>query len=177
MGPIGFAALVGCRARDWPAAMWGRDEASSFRARLAQDWGARYVSAEQCAFDLEHVERDGYDLILECTGSDDVMVRASQALRSRGVLVWLGSARRPHPKLQNVEAMMRSGLLRNHVHIGCVNAAPRDFESALRHLANLLPTHLRLLSALITHRVSPDEALWHYEHRMPQGIKTVVVFE
>jgi hypothetical protein len=72
---------------------------------------------------------------------------------------------------------MRSALLRNHVHLGTVNAAPRDFESALAHLARLLATHRRELTALITHRVPPGEALWHYEHRVPQGIKTVVVYE
>lgn len=177
MGPIGFAALVGCRARGWPATMWGRDQDTTFRAQLALAWGADYVSADRFAFSPTDVERDGFDLILECTGSDDVMVRSSQALRSRGVLVWLGSARRPQPHVHNVELMMRSGLLRNHVHIGTVNAAPRDFESALAHLARLLETHRRELAALITHRVSPDESLWHYEHRVPQGIKTVVVFE
>src|SRR5205823_2598933 len=94
MGPIGFAALVGCRARGWPATMWGRDSATTFRAQLAAAWGADYASAEQDSFSVGNVERDGFDLILECTGSDDVMVRSSQALRSRGAMVWLGSARR-----------------------------------------------------------------------------------
>lgn len=177
MGPIGFAALVGCQARAWPATMWGRDDADTFRAQLAVAWGASYASEKSDSLFPADVERDGFDLILECTGSDDVMVRSAQALRSRGVMIWLGSARRPQPHLHNVEALMRSGLLRNHVHIGCVNAAPRDFESALAHLAKLLATHRQELAALITHRVPPAEALWHFEHRVPQGIKTVVMFE
>jgi threonine dehydrogenase-like Zn-dependent dehydrogenase len=177
MGPIGFAALVGCRAREWPATMWGRDDRGTFRAQLAEAWGARYVAESSGALFPKNVEQDGFDLILECTGSDDVMVRSAQALRSRGVMIWLGSARRPEPRQHNVEALMRSGLLRNHLHIGSVNAAPRDFESALAHLARLLTTHRREVAALITHRVAPSEALWHYENRVPQGIKTVVMFE
>jgi hypothetical protein len=56
-----------------------------------------------------------------------------------------------------------------------VNAAPRDFHDALKHLDQLRLQCPEALSALITARVSPDEALWHYEHRQPQGIKTVVV--
>lgn len=177
MGPIGFAALVGCKARQWPATMWGRDEPGTFRAQLAGDWGAGYVSEKSGGLMPADVERDGFDLILECTGSDEVMMYAAQALRARGVMVWLGSARRPRPRLHNVEALMRNGLLRNHIHIGTVNAAPRDFESALSHLAKLIDSHRRELAALITHRVPPAKALWHYEHRVPQGIKTVVMFE
>ena len=32
------------------------------------------------------------------------------------------------------------------------------------------------LQSLITARVSQSESLWHYEHRQPQGIKTVVEY-
>lgn len=177
MGPIGFAALVGCQARGWPATMWGRDEAGTFRAQLAEAWGAQYTSDKSGTLLAADIERDGFDLILECTGSDEVMMYSAQSLRARGVMVWLGSARRPHPRMHNVEALMRNGLLRNHIHIGTVNSAPRDFESALSHLATLLATHRRELLALITHRVPPADALWHYEQRVPQGIKTVVMFE
>ena len=35
----------------------------------------------------------------------------------------------------------------------------------------------KLLDRLITARVPPQDALWHYEHRQPQGIKTVVEFD
>jgi threonine dehydrogenase-like Zn-dependent dehydrogenase len=156
--------------------MYGRDPHDSFRARLAQSLGARYLPESVANFAPADVEQEGYDLILECTGSDEVMVRVSQALASRGVLVWLGSSRRPKPMSLNVAQVMRHGVLRNHVHIGCVNAAPRDFVDALAHLDQLRCTHAAALSALITARVSPQDALWHYEHRQPQGIKTVVEF-
>lgn len=33
------------------------------------------------------------------------------------------------------------------------------------------------VAALITRRVRGEEALWHYEHREPQGIKTVVMYD
>jgi hypothetical protein len=73
--------------------------------------------------------------------------------------------------------MIRDGLLRNHVHIGCVNSAPRDFQNALTHLTQLAADRRDALAALITCRVRPEESLWHYEHRQPQGIKTVVMYE
>jgi len=71
---------------------------------------------------------------------------------------------------------MRDSLLRNHLHLGSVNAAPRDFRDALAHLAQLKRNHARDLAALITARVRLENSLWHYEHRQPQGIKTVIEF-
>jgi threonine dehydrogenase-like Zn-dependent dehydrogenase len=177
MGPIGFAAVMAAVARGWPVSMYGRDEPDSFRAKLAKELGATYVPAEKVTWEPADAERDGFDLCLECTGSDEVMLSAAGTLRSCGIMVWLGSTRLPQTASRNVEKLMRDGLIRNHLHIGTVNAAPRDFHDALSHLAQLEKTHARQLASLFTARVKLEESLWHYEHRQPQGIKTVVMME
>jgi glucose 1-dehydrogenase len=177
MGPIGFAAVLAAVARGWPVNMYGRDEPDSFRARLATELGATYILAEQVTWEPADAERDGFDLCLECTGSDEVMLAAAGTLRSCGIMVWLGSTRLPQLASRNVEKLMRDGLIRNHLHIGTVNAAPRDFHDALSHLAQLQKTHARQLASLFTARVKLEESLWHYEHRQAQGIKTVVMVE
>jgi hypothetical protein len=71
---------------------------------------------------------------------------------------------------------MRIGILRNHIHLGCVNAAPRDFEQALRDLEQAWRTHGSQLASFITARVTPAESLWHFSNRQRQGIKTVLMF-
>lgn len=177
MGPIGFAAVLAAVARGWPVSMVGRDEPDSFRAKLASEFGATYFPIERMSWDPADVERDGFDLCLECTGSDDLMLAAAGVLRSCGIMVWLGSTRLPQPASRNVAKLMRDGLIRNHLHIGTVNAAPRDFRDALSHLAQLRQTYAKQLASLITARVKLPESLWHYEHRQPQGIKTVVMME
>lgn len=176
MGPIGFAAVVACVARGWPVTMFGRDPDDSFRARLVQDFGAQYVAQERIELEPPDVEASGVDLVLECTGSDEVMLAVCPLLRSCGIMVWLGSTRLPRPKSHNVEKLMRDGLIRNHLHVGCVNAAPRDFKDALAHLAQLKSSYVKQLAALITARVRLEDSLWHYEHRQPQGIKTVIEY-
>jgi threonine dehydrogenase-like Zn-dependent dehydrogenase len=181
LGPIAFAAVLAARARNWPVTLAGRDPPETFRAGLVRRLGGEYLSAQNGALELADApgfgsERDGFDLLLECTGSDAWTLAASAALRSCGVSVWLGSSRTPEPHLLNIERLMRDSLLRNHLHVGCVNAAPRDFHDALDHLAQLdqmYPTELR---ALITARVRPADALPHYLERQPQGIKAVVVY-
>lgn len=176
MGPIGFAAVIACAARGWQVTMYGRDTEGTFRARLVREFGADYVPQERIDLEPRDVDAAGFDLVFECTGSDEVMLATSQLLRSCGIMVWLGSTRLPRPKSHNVEKLMRDGLIRNHLHVGCVNAAPRDFRDALAHLAQLKPHYAQQLAALITARVRLEDSLWHYEHRQPQGIKTVIEY-
>jgi threonine dehydrogenase-like Zn-dependent dehydrogenase len=176
LGPIAFAAVLGTVSRGWPTTMYGRDSADKFRPWLATSLGARYLQDSEANFTPRDVEADGYDLILECTGSEEVLVASARALAARGVAVWLGSTRRPQPKLLNVAQMMRDAVLRNHVHVGSVNAAARDFDSALECLQWWRTKNPRSLNSLITARVNQQEALWHYEHRPPQGIKTVIEY-
>jgi threonine dehydrogenase-like Zn-dependent dehydrogenase len=177
LGPIAFAAVLACLARAWPVTVVGRDAADSFRAQLGQQFGADYIPQHQADFAPPDIERDGYDLLLECTGSDNVLVAAAQAVRALGIVVWLGSTRVPEKKTLAVARLMRDGILRNQLHLGTVNSAVRDFRDALAHLAQLSATHARELAALFTARVGLREALRHYEERQPQGIKTVVVHE
>lgn len=176
LGPIAFGALIGCLARGWPTTVYGRDEESTFRARMVVELGGEYLPAPRANFEPADVEAEGYDLLLECTGDDELAVRAAAIVAARGAIAWLGSTRRPKPVEINVARMMRDSLLRNHLILGCVNAAARDFSDALAHLEHFHRRKREVLARLITSRVSQDEALWHYEHRTPQGIKTVVEF-
>jgi threonine dehydrogenase-like Zn-dependent dehydrogenase len=174
LGPIGMAALLACRVRNWPTAVYGRDAADSPRAELVRAFSGAYLQADQEQFELTNVERDGYDLLLECTGSDDVLLGASRALASCGVAVWLGSTRTPCPAVHDVTRLMRESLIRNHLHIGCVNAALRDFQRALVDLAECQRRWPGLAARLITDRVGQRDALPHYVGRVKHGIKTVV---
>jgi threonine dehydrogenase-like Zn-dependent dehydrogenase len=176
-GPIGFAAVLCCVVRGWPTTIYGRDERGQFRPRLAERLGARYLPADEANWDSMDVERDGFDLVLECTGQDEVIVASSAALASCGVMCWLGSSRRPGPRTVNLPGMVRWGLLRNHVHVGIVNSAPRDFAEALRILGILNRSHKDALSAMVTARVPLAEAPRHFASRQPQGIKAVVVYD
>lgn len=169
LGPIAFAGVIAAVARGWPTTIAGRDAADSSRAQLAQRLGAKYVSIDALP--------TACDLILECTGSDEVLLAASDTLAPRGVAAWLGSTRSPTPSPLNVAHFMRNGLIRNHIHIGSVNAAPRDFVDSLQHLAEFQASQPRDLAGLFTSRVSFDDALTHFTERTPQGIKVVVAYD
>ena len=102
------------------------------------------------------------------------MLDAAGLMRSCGIMVWLGSTRVPEPATLNVAELMRRSLLCNHLFVGTVNAAPRDFIDALSHLAQMKRTHAAALSGLLTAHVSMPDSLPHYTERVSQAIKTVI---
>lgn len=181
MGPIGFAAVLAARARGWPTTLYGRDADDSPRVATARLFGAEYLSESQARFtrfagDHEAAQAEGYDLLLECTGSESVLVDAAAAVAPGGVLVWLGSLRTTQPRELQVARMMRDSLLRNHLHLGCVNAAPRDFRDALWHVQWWSERAPKALNSLVTQRVAPRESLPFYQRRPPHSIKSILDF-
>ena len=70
--------------------------------------------------------------------------------------------------------MMRLGVIRNHLHLGSVNAARRDIDDALQRLEQFQGSHPSPLKSLITKRVAPNDSLGDFVKREPQGIKVVL---
>jgi len=176
MGPIGFAAIIAAVCRGWPVAMYGRDANDSARATLAKRLGAEYLPASTAPLAGDGSFRNGYDFILECTGAEQIMIEATEVLNARGVMAWLGADRTPRPMSLNVASAMRRGVIGNHLHLGSVNAAARDFHDALAHLRQMKSTHPQETAELITDRTSFDDALPHYTKRDKQGVKVVVEY-
>jgi threonine dehydrogenase-like Zn-dependent dehydrogenase len=176
LGPIAFAAVIACVCRKWPITVWGRDDSQTFRAELVARFGGTYLPAERADLDALDPERDGFDLVLECTGSEEVVLKCAATMAACGIMVWLGSSRIPKAEPLNVARFIREGLVRNHIFIGSVNSALRDFEAAIAHLTELQQHKPELLDALVTSRVSADDALWHFAHRTSQGIKAVIEY-
>jgi len=177
MGPIALAAIIASISRGWPTTVLGRDETDTFRAQLVGELGARYLPKTAAQFDDMDVEQDGFDLVLECTGSEEVILSTARSMASCAVMVWLGSQRVHEVGQYDLARLIRDGLLRNQIFLGSVNAAVRDFYDAMRNLQTMHALRPKAVEAIITARVPPEEALWHFENRQPQGIKTVVEYD
>ena len=174
LGPIAFAAMLCCGRRGWQTTVYGRDPDDSTRAELARVFGARYRRDTTWVTEPDDLERDGYDLILECTGSDEVLALTSLSLASCGAAVWLGSSRQARPRHLNLAAVMRNAVIGNHLHLGSVNASLRDFHGALETLAWVHQEHAAESTRIFTSTVEPDQSLPHFHARVAQGIKTVI---
>ena len=177
-GPIAFAALIACSARGWPVTMMGRDRGTTCRISLASNLGAEsYVPLEEADLNLANHQRDGYDLLLESTGSDEVLLESSLAVAPRGVAVWLGASREPRSRPHNVSRLMRHAILRNHLHLGTVNSAERDFQDALQHLRQLRQRLPEVVSRIVTDKVGLDWSLVEFTGRQVQSVKVVVSYD
>lgn len=175
LGPIAFAALLCALHRRYPTTVYGRDPIEAFRPQLAAKLGGQYVPDTQWR-ELEDVERDGWDLLIECTGDAEVLVRTCAALASCGVAVWLGSSRTRRGRHCDLDLLMRMAVIRNHLHLGSVNAAPADFRAASILLEQWYREFPGEIVQLFTHQVDMEGAVEHLRCRKPGSIKTVVVY-
>ena len=178
-GPIAMAAVLTVRSRGWECVMLGREGPEEPRALLAADLGADYQPLSDWV--QEHheynsaAETRGFDLILECTGSERVMVNVASWLRALGTMVWVGAPWVPEKTSLPVGAMMRDAILRNQLFLGTVNSASTDFEAAFETLYWYVGQGIST-ERLITERTTLEKSLPLYMTRPGNGIKSVVTF-
>ena len=178
-GPIAMAAVLTVRSRGWECVMLGRDGPAAPRATLAADLGVDYQPLSDWV--QEHhdynpeAETRGFDLILECTGSEQVMVNVATWLRALGTMVWVGAPWGPEKTRLPIGAMMRDAILRNQLFLGTVNSARIDFEAAFETLHWFLEQGVST-ERLITERTTLEESLPLYKKRPRHSVKSVVIF-
>lgn len=175
LGPIAFAALLHSVHFRFLTTVYGRDSHTAFRPQLVEKLGGRYL-CDTCWQELQDVERDGWDLLIECTGDAEVLIRTTQALASCGVAVWLGSSRTRRGRNCDLDLLMRVAVIRNHLHLGSVNAAPADFQAASDLLTLWHQRCPHQLNQLFTDQVDLQGAMEHLRRRRPGSVKTVVVY-
>jgi threonine dehydrogenase-like Zn-dependent dehydrogenase len=178
-GPIAVAGVLSARSRGWDCVVVGRDEPKTPRAELMASLGADYQKWSD--WELGHhdynpaAEERGFDLILECTGSEQAMFQIAPWLRALGVMVWVGAPWEPTPQPFVLGALMRDAILRNQIFLGTVNSAEQDFRSAFKALS-WLKNQGTDINRVITERMNLEESLPFYCERPPQSIKSVVTF-
>jgi threonine dehydrogenase-like Zn-dependent dehydrogenase len=149
-GPIGLLGAAALRVRGLRTLVIGREEATDQRARIAQQLGAEYISvANRTIFDV--VKEIGQpDIILEATGSSQVVFDAMQILDRNGVLCLLSvtSGDRTLPVPANL--INQQLVLGNQVVFGSVNANPRHFDAGVKDLVAVQKKWPGVLQQLLT---------------------------
>lgn len=131
-GPIGLLAAAALRARGLRTVVVGREAPDDPRARVAAALGAEYrPAATRTLHDI--VQESGEpELVVEATGSSQVVFDAMQILDRNGVLCLLsvtsGSTLRPEP----TDAINQRIVLGNQIVFGSVNAHARHFAAGIR---------------------------------------------
>ena len=165
-GPIGLLSTMVLRLMGLSTVTVATRPPDSLKARLVRDLGGTYVDAA-----LTSVE-GSFDIVVEATGSPQIMVDGLRHLAPNGVMVLLG-VYPPGGSISNLGDLMTDSVLNNKVIVGSVNAGIRHFEMGLRHMADAKDRFGDWLSRLITKRATLDnyQEAYSWTH---EDVKTVL---
>jgi glucose 1-dehydrogenase len=171
-GPIGLLGamkLVHGKLGTW---VYSLDEADSPNVRIVSAIGARFVSsAEHGPADLAKMVGN-ISLVYEATGVAKVSLEVLSVLGVNGVFIFTGVPGVKAPIEFDAERIMRNLVLNNQVLCGTVNAGRASFEEGVQDLASFMRRFPDAVRALITARVTLDNARDTVLSR--GGIKSVI---
>ena len=178
LGPIGFTAGLISLAHQFDTTIVGRRDEKDYQVQLAQSLGIDYLDSRKIDFKDFQSRDKNFDLIIECTGNDQLTYAVTDALGDRGIMVITGSERHGWtPMTVDFGYLMRRLLMYNQVLIGIVNSAdPRDFKAAFNHMRWIQRHHPAALSDLITLRVPLRNFHDAYAPRQHESIKTIIEY-
>ena len=164
-GPIGLlAALIGRQLGDEVHVL---DRATAGpKPELVEQLGATYHTGPIGDIGLQP------DVVVECTGSGDMVLQATQSVGPGGIICLTGvggAAATPSDRFVGLATEM---VLKNLVVFGTVNANRRHYYRAAKVLAAADP---EWLARLITRTVAPDDFADALRRR-PDDIKVVLEF-
>jgi len=162
-GPVGLmAALMGVQ-RGLEVHLLDHNDQGA-KPRLSRALGAQYT------IDFPSLE---FDLVIECTGSAEIVAQALQRSAPGGIVCLTGLSGSRHGPSIDIAALNQSMVLENRVLFGTVNANLRHYRAAADALAQ---AERAWLEQIITRRVALRQWQEAYEKRRGD-VKTVLLFE
>jgi threonine dehydrogenase-like Zn-dependent dehydrogenase len=172
-GPVGLLGAMLFRSAGFATTLYSRAEAPNDASRLAESFGASYISSSSVKVD-EMAEQVGpIDLIYEATGAPNFAFDVLRVLGANGVYIFTGVPPRTKKGELDTADLMRDLVLYNQVVLGTVNASRKNYETAIENLGELSRRWPDAIRELITGRFPLDA----YEHLLveePGGIKNVI---
>ena len=154
-GPLGLLATMALRVRGLEVITFARPRLPNLNGELAQQIGARYVSAQDSDLKAVAASMENVDLIVEATGYSPLVFEALERLGRNGVLVLTGIAGGDRTAdAVHADHILQGVVLGNKVVVGSVNAARVDFEQGVLDLVMAEALWPGWLGRLLTHRVS-----------------------
>ncbi|GGI45739.1 glucose dehydrogenase [Paenibacillus marchantiophytorum] len=160
-GPLGLLAAITCRLLGLEVLVWSMSPQDSLQAQLVKDIGGSYQqagAAGSAATLTAYAESIGkpLDFILECTGYSPLAFEAMSILAPNGVLALLGVTPADRQLEISSDMLNQSMVLENKCVLGSVNAARKDFETAIYRLQQMEKQYPGWLNRLVTNRMDLD---------------------
>jgi glucose 1-dehydrogenase len=171
-GPIGLLGAMKLVNGGFHTWVYSRDNADSPNVGIVSAIGARFVSsAEHSPSELAKMVGN-ISVVYEATGAAKVSFDVLSVLGVNGVFIFTGVPGVLAPIEIDAERIMRNLVLNNQVICGTVNAGRAAFEEGVQDLASFMKRFPAAVSAMITARVTFDDARDTVLSR--GGIKSVI---
>ena len=156
-GPVGLLGAMALRVRGFDTYVYSREPHGDARAQLVAAMGATYVSSTEKNADQLAAQVGNIDLIYEATGVSSVSFDVLRVLGVNGVCIFTGIPGLHGPTPTDVNAIMRSLVLKNQLVLGTVNAHRPAFENAISDLGKFRRQFPEAIGALISKRFQISE--------------------
>jgi threonine dehydrogenase-like Zn-dependent dehydrogenase len=172
-GPIGLLAAAVLRVRGLRTVVVGREDASDFRAQIAKQLGAEYLSVANKAL-IDVPKETGYpDIVIEATGVSRVVFDAMEILGPNGVLCLLSVTGGNTMNAEPIDLINQRLVLGNQVVFGSVNANPRHFKQGVKDFVTIQKKWPGAMTKLLTNRIPwENHKTWFSERGT--GIKSTL---
>ncbi len=171
-GPIGLLGAMKMVNGGWNTWVYSLDRDDSPNVRIVSDIGARFVSsAEHGPAEMARMVGN-ISVVYEATGAARISFEVLSVLGVNGVYIFTGVPGVKAPIEIDAEQIMRNLVLNNQVLCGTVNAGRASFEEGVRDLGSFMQRFPAAVRALITARVTLNDARDAVLSR--GGIKSVI---
>ncbi len=171
-GPVGLLGAMLFVERGFETWVFSRGNATTPNARLAESFGATYVSSTGTDFARLAADIGRVDLVYEATGAPGLAFDVLRHLDANAVCVLTGVPGEEDAIRVEGDEIMKRLVLRNQVIVGTVNANRRDFGAAIRDLGRFDSAWPAELRGIVTQRASMEHFCEHAT--TSPGIKSII---
>jgi len=172
-GPLGLLATMVLTSMGIKTYTVSRGTKETLKAKLAEETGAEYISTQDVPVDVLGEELGNIDLIIEATGSSNVVFKAISALGKNGVMAVTGIPSGNKTFTIDGDRLNNKLVFDNNVIFGVINANKQHYQSAIDRLLKHKEKWAPILKRMITCKVPLNKA--DEVFRNPKGhIKPVI---
>lgn len=172
-GPVGLLGAMKLVTEGFDTWVYSLSPPGTDLAAVVEGFGARFVPAETVPVADVAGQTGNIDVIYEATGSSSLAYSVMPHLGPNGVFIFTGVPGLHGPRPTDIDALMRSQVLRNQVVLGTVNASPQNFNDAIEDLGEFQNRWPGTLASLISSRVPIEDTVALLSGH-PGGIKHVI---
>jgi glucose 1-dehydrogenase len=158
-GPVGLLGAMALKIAGFDVTVYSRTHSHADKDDIVDAIGARFIPAEKYSVEQMAQEIGTIDVVYEAMGASSLAFEVIKTLGPNAIFIFTGVPGRKEPIAVDTDCIMRDMVLKNQVVFGSVNAAPENFQDAIRDLGIFRQRWPDALGSVITGRFPLDEAI------------------